>query len=40
VDAAMVPPRYLKLGDSVRIDIEGLGAIENTVVAEPLPDWL
>jgi 2-keto-4-pentenoate hydratase/2-oxohepta-3-ene-1,7-dioic acid hydratase in catechol pathway len=38
VGAAMVPPRYLKVGDSVRIDIEGLGAIENKVVPEPAPE--
>jgi 2-keto-4-pentenoate hydratase/2-oxohepta-3-ene-1,7-dioic acid hydratase in catechol pathway len=38
VGAAMVPPRYLKIGDSIRIDIEGLGAIENKVVAEPAPE--
>jgi 2-keto-4-pentenoate hydratase/2-oxohepta-3-ene-1,7-dioic acid hydratase in catechol pathway len=36
----MVPPRYLKIGDSIRIDIEGLGAIENKVVAEPAPESL
>jgi 2-keto-4-pentenoate hydratase/2-oxohepta-3-ene-1,7-dioic acid hydratase in catechol pathway len=40
VGAAMVPPRYLKIGDSIRIDIEGLGAIENKVVAEPAPESL
>lgn len=27
--------RYLKVGDVVRVEIEGLGAIENTVVPEP-----
>lgn len=35
VGAAAVPPRYLKVGDSVRIEIEGLGAINNRVIAEP-----
>ncbi len=35
VGAAMVPPCYLQVADTVRIDIEGLGAIENRVVAEP-----
>ena len=40
VGAAMVPPRYLKIGDSVRIEIEGLGTIENTVVPEPAPESL
>ncbi|TAJ73457.1 MAG: FAA hydrolase family protein [Phenylobacterium sp.] len=29
VGAAMKPPRFLKDGDRVRIEIEGLGAIEN-----------
>jgi len=35
VGMAMTPPRYLTAGDSVRIDIEGIGAIENSVVSEP-----
>ncbi len=26
------PPRYLKAGDVVRVEIDGLGAIENTFV--------
>ncbi|WEK02309.1 MAG: fumarylacetoacetate hydrolase family protein [Candidatus Sphingomonas phytovorans] len=29
------PPRYLRLGQKVRIEIDGLGAIENEVVPEP-----
>ena len=29
------PPKYLMVGDKVRIEIEKLGFIENTVVAEP-----
>jgi 2-keto-4-pentenoate hydratase/2-oxohepta-3-ene-1,7-dioic acid hydratase in catechol pathway len=33
VGAAMKPPRFLKGGDTVRIEIEGLGAIENPCVA-------
>jgi 2-keto-4-pentenoate hydratase/2-oxohepta-3-ene-1,7-dioic acid hydratase in catechol pathway len=28
----MTPPRYLKAGDVVRVEIEGLGAIENKFV--------
>ncbi|WP_306231590.1 fumarylacetoacetate hydrolase family protein [Agrococcus beijingensis] len=32
--------RFLKVGDVVRAEIEGLGAIENTVVAEPAPTQL
>jgi 2-keto-4-pentenoate hydratase/2-oxohepta-3-ene-1,7-dioic acid hydratase in catechol pathway len=35
VAAAMKPPRWLQLGDVVRIEIQGLGALENRVVAEP-----
>jgi 2-keto-4-pentenoate hydratase/2-oxohepta-3-ene-1,7-dioic acid hydratase in catechol pathway len=34
VGAAMKPPRFLKAGDRVRIEIDGLGAIENPCVAE------
>lgn len=35
VGGAMQPPRFLQLGDVVRVEIEKLGAIENRVVAEP-----
>lgn len=35
VGIAMKPPRLLAAGDVVRIEIEGIGAIENPVVAEP-----
>jgi 2-keto-4-pentenoate hydratase/2-oxohepta-3-ene-1,7-dioic acid hydratase in catechol pathway len=38
VGAAAVPPRYLKIGDVIRIEVESLGAIENRVIAEPAPD--
>ncbi len=31
------PPRWLVEGDVVRIDIEGVGTLENHVVAEPAP---
>lgn len=34
VGLAFRPPRFLKVGDVVRCEIEGIGAIENTVVAE------
>jgi ureidoglycolate lyase len=34
VGAAMKPPRFLKAGDRVRVEIDGLGAIENPCVAE------
>ena len=35
VGGAMKPPQYLKAGDVVKVEIDGLGAIENRVVAEP-----
>jgi 2-keto-4-pentenoate hydratase/2-oxohepta-3-ene-1,7-dioic acid hydratase in catechol pathway len=35
VGVSMRPPRLLGVGDVVRIEIEGLGALENPVVAEP-----
>ncbi len=35
VAAAMNPPRWLKAGDVVRIEIERIGAIENRVIDEP-----
>ncbi len=35
VGAAMQPPATLQVGDTVRVTIEGLGAIENVVIAEP-----
>lgn len=35
VGAANDPPRYLRAGDVVRVEIEGLGAIENRIVPEP-----
>jgi 2-keto-4-pentenoate hydratase/2-oxohepta-3-ene-1,7-dioic acid hydratase in catechol pathway len=31
----MDPPRYLVPGDVVRVEIEGIGHLENRVVAEP-----
>ena len=34
VAVAMIPPKWLVPGDVVRVEIEGLGAIENPVVAE------
>jgi ureidoglycolate lyase len=34
VGAAMQPPRFLKAGDRVRVEIDGLGAIENPCGAE------
>jgi len=35
VGVAMKPPKYLVPGDTVRIEIEGLGVLENRVIAEP-----
>ena len=35
VGMGLQPPRYLSPGDVMRVDIEGLGFIENTVIAEP-----
>ena len=32
VGMGMTPPQYLKSGDLVRIEIDGLGAIENRFV--------
>jgi ureidoglycolate lyase len=34
VGAAMKPPQFLKAGDRVRVEIDGLGAIENPCEAE------
>lgn len=35
VGASFDPPKWLRAGDVVRIDIEGIGTLENPVVAEP-----
>jgi 2-keto-4-pentenoate hydratase/2-oxohepta-3-ene-1,7-dioic acid hydratase in catechol pathway len=35
VGGAMAPPLYLAAGDEVRVEIEGLGAITNSVIDEP-----
>jgi 2-keto-4-pentenoate hydratase/2-oxohepta-3-ene-1,7-dioic acid hydratase in catechol pathway len=35
VGGAQKPPVYLKVGDVVRVEVEGIGYIENRVVAEP-----
>lgn len=36
VGGLMDPPCYLKHGDVVRVEIEGIGAIENRVILEPV----
>ena len=35
VGVAMDPPAMMSIGDRVRIEVEGIGTIENEVVAEP-----
>jgi 2-keto-4-pentenoate hydratase/2-oxohepta-3-ene-1,7-dioic acid hydratase in catechol pathway len=35
VGGARKPPEFLKAGDVVRVEIDGLGVLENPVVAEP-----
>jgi len=35
VGIAMKPPKLLQAGDVVRVEIEGLGRIENPIVDEP-----
>jgi 2-keto-4-pentenoate hydratase/2-oxohepta-3-ene-1,7-dioic acid hydratase in catechol pathway len=35
VGIAMKPPRLLQAGDVVKVEIEGLGSLENTIVPEP-----
>jgi 2-keto-4-pentenoate hydratase/2-oxohepta-3-ene-1,7-dioic acid hydratase in catechol pathway len=35
VGMAMQPPRFLEAGDVVRVEIQGIGAIENPVIEEP-----
>ncbi len=37
VGASFDPPRWLRAGDTVRIDVEGVGVLENPVVDEPVP---
>ena len=35
VGISMKPPNLLKVGDVVRVEIDGLGALQNEIVAEP-----
>jgi 2-keto-4-pentenoate hydratase/2-oxohepta-3-ene-1,7-dioic acid hydratase in catechol pathway len=37
VGMAAAPPAWLVPGDVVRVELEGVGAIENRVVQEPAP---
>jgi 2-keto-4-pentenoate hydratase/2-oxohepta-3-ene-1,7-dioic acid hydratase in catechol pathway len=32
VGHARKPPRYLKPGDTIRVEVEGLGVLENKIV--------
>lgn len=36
VGVAMSPAKYLRVGDVMRAEIDGIGSIENRVVAEPV----
>jgi 2-keto-4-pentenoate hydratase/2-oxohepta-3-ene-1,7-dioic acid hydratase in catechol pathway len=38
VGAALIPPRYLRVGDTVRVEVGRLGHIENRVIEEPRLD--
>lgn len=35
VGAAFDPPKFVKIGDKVRVEIDGIGHIENDIIAEP-----
>ena len=35
VGAARTPPKWLKAGDTVEVEIERIGVLVNTVIAEP-----
>ena len=35
VGVARTPPRFMKVGDVMRVEIDGIGYIQNTVIAEP-----
>ncbi len=36
VGVAMTPPQWVKIGDVMRVEIDGIGHIENVVIAEPV----
>lgn len=38
VGVKMKPRGYLKKGDTVRIEIESIGTLSNTVIDEPIQD--
>jgi len=35
VGAGHTPPKWLKAGDTVRLEIDQIGVIENQIIAEP-----
>lgn len=35
IGAAMKPPKFLRVGDVTRIEIDNIGALEATIIAEP-----
>jgi len=35
VGMAFDPPKFVKIGDKVRVEIDGIGHLENEIVAEP-----
>ena len=39
VGAAMSPRRFLRAGDTVRVEIDGIGAIENRCIVDETPIW-
>lgn len=40
VGIAMNPPQMLRAGQTVRVEIDGIGVIENPVIAQrPIPNW-
>ena len=38
VGMAADPPRWLRSGDTVEVDIEGIGVLRNPVIDEPIPN--
>lgn len=35
VGVALDPPKFLRVGDNVRVEIDGIGHLENTIVEDP-----
>jgi 2-keto-4-pentenoate hydratase/2-oxohepta-3-ene-1,7-dioic acid hydratase in catechol pathway len=36
--ASLTPPRFLGVGQTVRVEVEGLGHVENVIIPEPLSE--